>query len=80
MRKLFLLGLTLFSVCSFGQDIKATTEDGKKVILKADKTWKYDESKNTCVIEAGFKEPKYNTSSSWKRMGSTVDDLKNIFL
>ena len=34
MRKLFLLGLTLFSVCSFGQDIKATTEDGKKVILK----------------------------------------------
>ena len=76
MRKLFLLGLTLFSVCSFGQDIKATTEDGKKVILKADKTWKYDESKNTCAIEAGFKEPKYNTSSSWKRMGSTVDDLK----
>ena len=80
MRKLFLLGLTLFSVCSFGQDIKATTEDGKKVILKADKTWSYDESKtetkNACVIEAGFKEPKYNTSSSWKRMGSTVDDLK----
>ena len=45
MRKLFLLGLTLFSVCSFGQDIKATTEDGKKVILKADKTWKYDDTK-----------------------------------
>ena len=76
MRKLFLLGLTLFSVCSFGQDIKATTEDGKKVILKSNKTWSYDESKNTCAIEAGFKEPKYNTSSSWKRMGSTVDDLK----
>ena len=80
MRKLFLLGLTLFSVCSFGQDIKATTEDGKKVILKADKTWKYDESKtetkNTCEVEVGFKEPKYNTSGVWKKMGSTVDDLK----
>lgn len=80
MRKLFLLGLTLFSVCSFGQDIKATTEDGKKVILKADKTWKYDESKtetkNTCEVEVGFKEPKYNTSGMWKKMGSTVDDLK----
>lgn len=80
MKKLFLLGLTMFSVSSFGQDIKATTEDGKKVILKPNKTWTYDESKtnikNTCVIETGFKEPKYNTSSTWRRMGSTVDDLK----
>jgi hypothetical protein len=80
MRKLFLVGLTLFSIYSFGQDIKATTEDGKKVILKSNKTWIFEntkpESKNSCVIEAGFKEPKYNTSGSWKRMGSTVDDLK----
>jgi hypothetical protein len=80
MKKLFLLGLTVFTINSFAQDIKATTEDGKKVILKADKTWKYDDTKteikNSCVIEKGFKEPKYNTSSSWKRMGSTVDDLK----
>lgn len=80
MRKLFLLGLAMFSAYSFAQDIKATTEDGKKVLLKSDKTWKYDESKtetkNTCVIEAGYKEPKYNTSGMWKKMGSTVDDLK----
>lgn len=80
MKKLFLLGLTIFTINSFAQDIKATTEDGKKVILKADRTWKYDESKteikNTCVIEKGFKEPKYNTSGMWKKMGSTVDDLK----
>ena len=80
MKKLFLLGLTIFTINSFAQDIKATTEDGKKVILKSDKTWKYDESKteikNTCVIEKGFKEPKYNTSGMWKKMGSTVDDLK----
>lgn len=61
MRKLFLLGLTLFSVCSFGQDVKATTEDGKKVILKADKTWKYDESKEVkrkITFEFTHKDPK----------------------
>ena len=80
MRKLFLLGLTMVSAYSFGQDIKATTADGKKVILKSNKTWSYDESKvetkNTCVIEAGFKEPKYNKSAMFKRGGCTVDDLK----
>ncbi len=31
MRKLFLLGLILMSTYSFGQDIKATTEDGKRL-------------------------------------------------
>lgn len=66
------------STYSFGQDIKATTEDGKKVILKSDNTWEYDktENNNTCTVGTDFKEPKYNTSKSWKRMGSTVDDLK----
>ena len=61
MKKLFLLGLTLFSVCSFGQDIKATTEDGKKVILKADKTWKYDDTKEVkrkITFEFTHKDPK----------------------
>ena len=62
MRKLFLLGLTLFSVCSFGQDIKATTEDGKKDILKADKTWKYEDNqvqdKRKITLEFTHKDPK----------------------
>ena len=61
MRKLFLLGLTLFSVYSFGQDVKATTEDGKKVILKADKTWKYDDTKEVkrkITFEFTHKDPK----------------------
>ena len=62
MKKLFLLGLTLFSVCSFGQDIKATTEDGKKVILKADKTWKYEDNqvqdKRKITLEFTHKDPK----------------------
>lgn len=80
MRKLFLLVVAMFSIQSFSQDIKAITEDGKKVILKDNKTWEYDQSKteikNTCVTEKGLKEPKYNTSGMWKKMGSTVDDLK----
>ncbi|MCW1149127.1 DUF3157 family protein [Flavobacterium lacisediminis] len=80
MKRIFILGVLLVSTYTFAQNKTATTEDGKKVILKSDKTWEYDESKkeakNTCVIETGFKEPKYNTSSSWKKMGSTVDDLK----
>ena len=61
MRKLFLLGLTLFSVCSFGQDVKATTEDGNKVILKSDKTWKYDDTKEVkrkITFEFTHKDPK----------------------
>ena len=61
MRKLFLLGLVLFSVCSFGQDVKATTEDGKKVILKTDKTWKYDDTKEVkrkITFEFTHKDPK----------------------
>ena len=28
------------------------------------------------ITEKGLKEPKYNTSGMWKKMGSTVDDLK----
>ena len=61
MRKLFLLGLTLASFYSFGQDVKATTEDGKKVILKADKTWKYDDTKEVkrkITFEFTHKDPK----------------------
>ena len=54
MKNLLLTGLFLISAFSFAQDIKATTEDGKKVILKPNKTWSYDESKieskNSCVI------------------------------
>ena len=45
MKKICLFGILLFSVLSFGQEIKATTEDGRKVILKPNKTWIYDETK-----------------------------------
>ena len=56
MKNLLLTGLFFISAFSFAQDIKATTEDGKKVILKSNKTWSYDESKveskNSCVISS----------------------------
>jgi hypothetical protein len=81
MRKLFLLGLTLVSFYSFGQEIKATTEEGKKVILKEDKTWEYDTksiSENDCNLDANYIEPKSEKGiSSWlKKFDATTDDLK----
>lgn len=82
MKKLLILNLLLISTLSFSQTIIATTDDGKKVLLKDNNTWEYlnptskTETKNKCVIEDGFKEPKWNKSKSWKKMGTRVDDLK----
>ncbi len=79
MKTQFLIAFLLIATISFSQTKTATTEDGKKVILNDDKTWQYAEtskSKNTCVINKKFKEPKWNKSGSWKRMGTRVDDLK----
>ncbi len=77
------LALTLLLFGTFqiviSQTITATTEDGKKVILNNDNTWQYADgrnNKNTCNIDQDFKEPKWNKSKSWKRMGTRVDDLK----
>lgn len=36
-----IFAILLFSFAAFGQDIEATTKDGKKVILKPDKTWEF---------------------------------------
>jgi hypothetical protein len=41
MKKLFICSLLLASTLIFAQNKKATTEDGKKVILKSDNTWEY---------------------------------------
>ena len=82
MKKLIFINLFLITSLSFAQTKIATTEDGKKVLLKDDKTWEYlnPETKptNTCVVEDGFKEPKWNKSGTWKRMGTRVDDLTSI--
>ncbi|MBD3584035.1 DUF3157 domain-containing protein [Flavobacterium selenitireducens] len=74
--------LLLFSTFSFSQNKIATTEDGKKVILKIDKTWDYVASKsqteNDCVLDANFVEPKSEKGiyNMLKRVGATTDDLK----
>ncbi|TGV02756.1 DUF3157 family protein [Flavivirga rizhaonensis] len=41
MKKLLLLNLLLITTLSFSQTQIATTENGKKVLLKEDKTWRY---------------------------------------
>jgi hypothetical protein len=81
MKKL-IITIALFGTfhTGFSQTITATTENGKKVILKEDNTWYYAEntkSKNSCTVGKNFKEPKWNKSGTWKRMGTRVDDLKN---
>ena len=79
MKKILLICTLLITTLSFSQTKIATTEDGKKVILKENNTWQYanaSESKNTCTVDENFKEPKWNKSKSWKRMGTRVDDLK----
>ena len=71
MKKLFICSLLLTSALTFAQSKKATTEDGKKVILKNDNTWEYVDAKdkklqtvttNTtdCNLGADFKEEKKN--------------------
>jgi len=45
MKKLFICTLILISTFTFAQNKTATTEDGKKVILKSDKTWEYSNDK-----------------------------------
>jgi len=79
MKRQLLLNILLITTLSFSQTQTAITEDGKKVVLNDDNTWQYADSsnnKNTCNIDKGFKEPKWNKSGPWKRMGTRVDDLK----
>lgn len=79
MKKQFLIFFLMTATISFSQTQIAITEDGKKVVLKEDKTWEYvtkTESKNTCTVDNDFKEPKWNKSGTWKKMGTRVDDLK----
>lgn len=81
MKNLLLTGLFFTSAFSFAQDISATTSDGKKVILKSNKTWEYTKtttSENDCVLDANYVEPKSEKGiNSWlKKFDATTDDLK----
>ncbi|GAB5398982.1 MAG: hypothetical protein Aureis2KO_05670 [Aureisphaera sp.] len=80
MKKLLVYFLLISASSAFSQEINAITENGKKVILNEDFTWKYanknESSKVSCTIQNDFKEPKWNKSKTWKKMGTRVDDLK----
>lgn len=66
MTKLFcalFFTLTLFVGTGFSQDISATTEDGRKVILKKDGSWKYfSKSKPLKNSGAAYQKPEEATS------------------
>jgi hypothetical protein len=81
MRHFLLSGAFLISVLSFAQNKAATTEDGKKVILKSDKTWEFADLKiqtNKCEVSANFVEPKGESKnqSFLKMVDATTKDLK----
>lgn len=82
MQKLFLLVLTICSAYSFGQDINATTEDGKKVILKSDKTWEYfngkKEEKRKITFEFTHKDPKKQFQVVYDAPDSKMIESGNI--
>ena len=59
MEKLFIGSFLLVSTFTFAQNKTAITEDGKKVILKDDKTWDYVNttiSENNCHLGVDFVE------------------------
>ena len=61
MKYLLSLILLLISFLSFSQNQIATTNDGKKVILKSDKTWEYSnktEEKRKLSLEFVCKDTK----------------------
>ena len=81
MKKMIIIGLMLTSTFTYSQNKSATTEDGKKVILKSDQTWEYSTkptSQKDCVLEANYIEPKSEKGiNSWlKKFDATTDDLK----
>ena len=79
MKKLFIYSLLLASSLTFAQNKTATTDDGKKVILKSDKTWEFIKEEGVkCEIATNFVEPKgeAKNQSFLKTVDATVKDLK----
>jgi hypothetical protein len=88
MKKIIMYSLLFTSVVSWAQSQIATTESGKKVVLKSDKTWEYldlpvssDKKKidtNNCGLAENFIEPISDKGiNSWlKRYNATTEYLK----
>lgn len=86
MRSLNLL-FVFISLSSFAQNKIATTEDGRRVLLRENNTWEYIDSATkagnqkkdiTCNLSADFQEPKTDKSiQAWlKRGDATIEDLR----
>ncbi|MBC7557133.1 MAG: hypothetical protein H7195_09265 [Chryseobacterium sp.] len=82
MKNILIVCLLTVSTLSIAQNIRATTVDGKKVVLKSNKTWEYVNEKTSeeeiCDIPSGFVEPKgdFKDQKFLKKVGATVTDLK----
>ncbi len=64
--------LVLFPGYGFSQDISATTEDGRKVLLKKDGTWKfYDAPKPAAARAIGPYQKSKDSTSVFKARGDT---------
>ena len=81
MKKSVLLILAIMvGSFTYSQTIIATTDDGKKVLLKADKSWEYlnpdAKEEEGCNLPEDFKEPKGKNTAGLRRIDATLDDLK----
>lgn len=84
MRTTLFLFLFVFSSMGFAQNnIIVKTDDGRRVLLKADHTWEYIDTEKPlankrCDLPEGFVEPKLNQKiqSQLKKGRATIDDVK----
>lgn len=84
MRTTFLLFLFIVSSMAFGQNnMILKTDNGRRVLLKADYTWEYIDTEKplankSCDLPEGFVEPELNQKiqAQLKKGRATIDDVK----
>ncbi|MDI9309124.1 MAG: hypothetical protein QM535_02815 [Limnohabitans sp.] len=87
MNKLLIISFLFLSFFTFSQSKIATTEDGKRVLLRENNTWEYidvkgkaelDKSTDKCNLASDYVEPKPDKNiQSWlKRVDATIEDLR----
>ena len=81
MKYFLALSLLCFQSSIMYSQIIATTNDGRKVILEANKSWKYVDISKTdivCQLPSDYVEPK-STKEMYRMLkpgGASIDDLK----
>ena len=78
---IFIIALLVSSI-SFSQNLKATTEEGKSVILKTDNTWAYADGARTteegCNLGKDFQQSKVNNGLLKHVMVDTDSNSEDI--